>query len=183
VIVEIKPMVGLTRDSEDNLNPVFSSKIMYVPLCLCELINKYDFDLLVHAKTRYSECIYQDIIVVDNSLIKDKHKDQINENTISVSNGKLLDFDRKGKSARIITNLNHKNEQVKIQTDSSLLSNKSLESVSVILKLDYIKLLKLVSSLRVDINNEDSGERYESTYDIGLSWFDLFETNKKYSPK
>jgi len=123
-------MVGLTRDSEDNLNPVFSNKVMYVPFCLCELINKHDFDLLIKAKTRYQECVYQDLIIVDNPVSKDKLK----EESITVSNGKLLEINKKG-SARIITNLNHSASQVTIQADS-FQNNKSIDSVSIILKLD-----------------------------------------------
>lgn len=82
VVLEVRPMVGMCRDSSNRLLPVFSNKILYVPFHMCSLISREEYKMVVNEdRDRFNFPLNVDCIVVEqrdvnNNNNKDKDKDR-----------------------------------------------------------------------------------------------------------
>lgn len=99
VILEIRPMVGLCRDSANRLLPVFSNKILYIPLNLCSLISREEYMEICAEKNRFNYNINVDVIVVDQKDPKDGSKtaQNANDNNNENNTGENLTNNKKDK--------------------------------------------------------------------------------------
>ena len=101
VVLEVRPMVGMCRDSSNRLLPVFSNKILYVPFHMCSLISREEYKMVVNEdRDRFNFPVNVDCIVVEqrdasnnnnNNNNKDREKgDKDKDKGIKLLNAKLL---------------------------------------------------------------------------------------------
>lgn len=107
VILEIRPMVGLCRDSSNRLLPVFSNKILYIPLNLCSLVSRDEYEAISVEKTRFNYPINVDVIVVDQKDQKDG-KDQKDQKGQGADSSMNNDSNVQGDNISNISNSNNK---------------------------------------------------------------------------
>ena len=95
VVLEVRPMVGMCRDSSNRLLPVFSNKILYVPFHMCSLISREEYKMIVNEdRDRFNFPLNVDCIVVEqkdvnNNNNKDRDKGD-KDKGIKLLNAKLL---------------------------------------------------------------------------------------------